>query len=160
MSNFRKWYGMRKGMSERGAWKHKVPAQEEGEPPTKQPKISGLEPDSAGGDTDPEEGTSKQAQEDLGEYIRSKSLHTEWLGLSLDQVDALCWYGWLPRFQEGQRWRLINHLTRRKKCSRMPVVFWEYDGELTSPIISMAGCCTHSVVNHVILSGCRQLIGL
>lgn len=66
MSSFRKWYGMRKGMTERGAWKHRVPAQEEGEPPTKKPK--GLESESAGDRADPEEGTSRQAQEDLSKY--------------------------------------------------------------------------------------------
>lgn len=68
MSRYAKWYAARKRMQEAGTWRggvpsHRVPALEEGEPPTKRPK--GLEPDSAGGE-DPEEGTSKQAQEDLG----------------------------------------------------------------------------------------------
>lgn len=62
------WYGMRKAMQARGTWKHSVPRQEEGEPPSKQPRTeSGA--DRAAGDTagaDPEEGTSKQALEDLG----------------------------------------------------------------------------------------------
>lgn len=68
MSRYARWYAAKKRMQEAGTWRgrgpsHPVPALEEGEPPTKKPK--GLEPDSAGGD--PEEGTSKQAQEDLGE---------------------------------------------------------------------------------------------
>lgn len=58
---------MRKAMTERGTWRHRVPVQEEGEPPTKKSRT--LEPDSAGGEDDPEEGTSKQAQEDLGKHF-------------------------------------------------------------------------------------------
>lgn len=68
MSRYRAWYGMRKRLQQEGKWQkgpvHPVPAQEEGEPPTKNPRISGID-DAAGGD--PEEGTSKQAQDDLRE---------------------------------------------------------------------------------------------
>lgn len=40
-SDYRQWYAARKAMQQRGTWrgKHAVPAQEEGEPPSKKPEL-------------------------------------------------------------------------------------------------------------------------
>lgn len=68
------WYAMRNRLQKAGKWKHSVPAQEEGEPPTKQPRTdSGPEspPENQEGapgapESDPEEGTSERAR---GKYF-------------------------------------------------------------------------------------------
>lgn len=36
-SNFRQWYAMRSRLQREGRWQHRVPQQEEGEPPAQRP---------------------------------------------------------------------------------------------------------------------------
>lgn len=59
MSNKKQWYAMRSRLQKKGLWKHSVPQQEEGEPPSKKPALE--EPEGAQA-SDPEEGTSQKAQ--------------------------------------------------------------------------------------------------
>lgn len=70
--NRAQWYAMRKRLQAQGKWKgasHSVPAQEEGEPPTKQARTDENPENQEGApgapESDPEEGTSEKAR---GEY--------------------------------------------------------------------------------------------
>lgn len=159
--NKKQYWAMRRRLEKEGKWygdkapAHAVPALEEGEPPSKAPRVD----ESPEGDraSDPEEGTSKKAQGNFNYFYTP----VDWVWRHSElQLDSACWYGWIPRHQSGKDWIKINALTRKRKCSRMPLLFWEPDGEWISPLMKIAGCCTHSVSVHVLMWGLRQLFGL
>lgn len=163
----KRWYAMRKRLKEQGSWKgktpaHKVPAQEEGEPPTKQPRAEAPEnPEQAvqeGAGSDPEEGTSKAAQ---GKICLSCQCIPDKLWLALEaQVDLLSWLGSIPRPGDLKAWMKSNALIRSKKCSKTALPYFVEDGGWMVPLWKIAGIHTHSSPVPVLWLVQRPLFGL
>ena len=86
MSKYKGWYAMKKRLEAQGKWKgasHRVPAQEEGETAAKQPKLTENQEEAigeAGGSpSDPEEGTSHNAQGMLTIFILQSTYGGLWI---------------------------------------------------------------------------------
>lgn len=144
----KRWYAMRKRLQEKGSWKgkapsHRVPAQEEGEPPEKIQKEApeNIE-EAAGGGSDPEEGTSARAR---GKICLSCQCISDKLWLALErQVDSLCWLGSIPTPGDLKDWMKINALIRRRNCCKTVLPYFAGDGGWREPLWKMAGIYTHS----------------
>ena len=163
MSKYKGWYAMKKRLEAQGKWKgasHRVPAQEEGETAAKQPKLTENQEEASGeaggSPSDPEEGTSHNAQGmSLFSYI------SEYLWRALDlQADSHCWYGSRPTPGDFKIWLKSNAMIRREKSSKMSVPYYVGDGVWRVPLWKIAGKYTHSspVPNLWLVQ--RHLLGL
>lgn len=163
--NFKSWYAMRKRLQDSGSWKgkapsHQVPAQEEGEPPSKQPRVASPPENQEaidGGTEDPEEGTSKKAQGKLNNDI--SILDALWQALEL-QADSLSWLGLIPTPGDLKAWIKSNAMIKKKNSLKTLVPCYVGDGVWRVPLWKIAGLCTPSSAVHVLWFLQRHLLGL
>nr|QTE04014.1 MAG: hypothetical protein [Cygnus atratus Chaphamaparvovirus] len=164
--NKKQWYAMRKRLQEKGSWKgkapaHKVPTQEEGEPPEKiQKEAPGNIEEAVGGDpsSDPEEGTSARA---LGKCFISHQYIADQAWRDLEtQLDSLSWLGSIPRPGDSKAWTKSNDMILRKSFCKTVAPYYAGDGEWIQPLWKIAGFPTSSSRVHVLWLVQRPYFGL